>query len=164
MNNNLYEALFKVTKKLESVKKSSDNPFFKSKYADLNTHLDLVKPLLEENGLMLLQPTVSVDGKTMVTTRLVHVETGEMIESSIAIPDSISDSQKIGAAITYFRRFGINSLFALKSEDDDGETVAGRGKSPKTEKSVPTTVTTKASFGSSIPSASEFNASKGKAF
>lgn len=146
----LYKALAKAKAEMGSVKKSSDNPFFKSKYADLNSHLDLVEPLLEKHGLLLLQPTKASD-TNIVMLQIIHVATGEMLESSLTIPASITDAQKVGAAITYFRRFLINSTLSLKSEDDDGESVVGRGKNSgktTTVSAAPTPTVSKSSFSS----------------
>lgn len=126
----LLEALFAVKKEIKGVVKKSDNPFFKSSYADLNQHLETVEPILEENGLMLLQPTTATDSGNYVVTTIFHVKTSQFISSVIMVP-ALRDAQKVGAAITYFRRFGINSLLSLKSLDDDGETAVGRGKNKK---------------------------------
>lgn len=123
---NLYKALANVKKEMGSVKKSSDNPFFKSKYANLESHLDLIEPLLEKHGLMMLQPLSALGSSTSVRTIIVHVDSGETLESSMSIPETLTDAQKIGAAVTYFRRFLINSTFAMKSEDDDGNTATGK--------------------------------------
>ncbi len=123
----LLPALALVKKELKGVTKKSDNPFFKSSYADLNEHLDTVEPLLEEHELMLLQPTNATEQANFVITMIVHPESGQHISAVLSIP-KLADAQKIGAAITYFRRFGINSLLALKSLDDDGESAVGRGK------------------------------------
>lgn len=124
--NEIFPALFDVKKELGPVTKKSDNPFFKSSYADLNEHLETVEPVLEEHGLFLLQPPCANGSGNYVATMIVHAESGQWISGLIKVPNSITDSQKIGAAITYFRRFGINALLALKSEDDDGNTATGK--------------------------------------
>ena len=73
-----------------------------------------VTPLLQEQGLVLIQPIT--DGQV----RSVIVDTeGGSIESSMHLPD-IADPQKIGSAITYYRRYTLQSLLALQAEDDDG--------------------------------------------
>lgn len=123
---NLYQALAKVKKEMGSIKKTAENPFFNSKYANLESHLDLIEPLLEKHGLMLLQPPQATGHLTIVRTIVVHLDSGESLESSMVIPESLTDAQKIGAAVTYFRRFLINATFAMKSEDDDGNMAAGK--------------------------------------
>lgn len=133
--NHILKAMAKVKKQLTSVIKDQKNPFFKSSYADLNQHLDAVTPLLEDHGLMLLQPTSAEPTANYVTTLIIHADSGQFFGGTLSIPQ-LKDPQKLGAAITYFRRFGINSLFALKSVDDDGESAVGRGSfKPKFKKS-----------------------------
>jgi hypothetical protein len=127
---NLYQALSKVKKEMVAIKKTSDNPYFKSKYANLEAHLDMIEPLLEKHGLLLLQPPIAQDGTTAVRTLVVHVDSGESLESSILIPQNLTDAQKIGASVTYFRRFLINATFAMKSEDQDGNDITDKQTKP----------------------------------
>ena len=109
--------LLKVQKKIGTLSKNAKNPFFKSQYLDLNTLLNEVKPLLEEEGIILVQP---IKG-SVVSTMLIDSDTGELIlESSINIPVNITDPQKLGSCITYFRRYTLKSLLAIAEEDDDG--------------------------------------------
>lgn len=126
-------ALMTVKSKLQAVTKGANNPFFKSKYADLNTYLDEVEPLLQGNQMVLFQP-VSVDpvsGANIVSSRIMH-ESGQFIESSMAINGAGLDAQKMGAAVTYLRRFTLGPLLAMRAIDDDGEEAVGRGKHAKT--------------------------------
>lgn len=112
---NIYEKLLKVKEEIGKVSKDSTNPFFKSKYFDVNKALEHCEPLLQKHGLLLLQPIK--DG--FVSTIIVDAESSESIESSLFLPN-IQDAQKIGSAITYYRRYTLQSLLALQSEDDDG--------------------------------------------
>jgi hypothetical protein len=98
------------------ISKNAENPHFRKKYADLAGILDVVEPALAEQGLLLLQP---VEGGH-VHTIIVDTETGDTVVSAMAIPDSITDPQKLGSCITYFRRYTLTSLLGLKVEDDDG--------------------------------------------
>ena len=109
--------LLKVQKKIGTLSKNAKNPFFKSQYLDLNTLLNEVKPLLEEEGIILVQP---VRGNS-VNTILIDSDTGEVInESYMFLPENLTDPQKIGSAVTYFRRYTLKSLLAIAEEDDDG--------------------------------------------
>lgn len=120
--------LAKVKAELGPVTKSSDNPFFKSKYADLNQHIDVIEPVLEANGLILLQPVQVTDqGINVVETQIIHAASGQWVSSSMALVNT-PDMQKLLAAVTYARRGSLNSFFGLASLDDDGETAVGRGK------------------------------------
>lgn len=123
----IYQKIFSIQGKLNGiVKDAKGNPTFKSQYFDINTLIATLRPVLQENNLVLIQPLEYKD-KTVLTTRLVDVITGESIESSIELPN-ISDPQKIGGCITYYRRYSIQSLLMLEALDDDGETAVGRGK------------------------------------
>jgi len=111
--------ILEVKKKIGNLSKNSKNPFFKSQYLDLNDLLNEVEPLLHEQGLLLLQPII--DGK--VWSIIVSVEDDkEVCQSSIELPP-ITDPQKLGSCITYFRRYTLKSLLAIAEKDDDGNKV-----------------------------------------
>jgi len=113
--------ILEVQKEIGVLSKKSENPFFKSDYLDLNDLLNAVKPLLEEKGLILMQPLL--DGN--VSTVIVDAVDGKLLAtSSIAIPSTLTDPQKIGSCITYFRRYTLKSLLAIAEEDDDGNKAA----------------------------------------
>lgn len=150
--------LFKVKQELGSVTKSSDNPFFKSRYADLNQHLDVVEPVLSKHGLMLLQPPGRDEKGPFVETIIFEPNSGQFISTEISLVLSKQDMQALGACVTYGRRFSINSLFSLKSEDDDGETAVGRGKNKQTEATFGKTTQTTAA--STTPIRSSFRSNK----
>lgn len=113
-------ALIKAQKQMGSAKKDSNNPFFKSKYADLNAIREACLPILNENGIVVLQPIVHENGKNFVKTMLLH-ESGESIEGMTEIVYSKqNDAQAQGSGITYARRYGLQSLVNVGAEDDDG--------------------------------------------
>jgi hypothetical protein len=108
--------ILEVKKKIGNLSKNAKNPFFKSAYLDLTDLLNAVEPLLQEQGLILLQPIVNNE----VRTGIFDSETGEEIAfSSIQLPD-LKDPQKLGSCITYFRRYTLKSLLAIAEGDDDG--------------------------------------------
>jgi hypothetical protein len=111
---NLYLKLAEVKREVGKVSKNSKNPHFKNTYADLNALIDAVEPILLEKGLLMLQPIQ----KGNVSTIIIDCESSETIESSIALP-ALQDPQKLGSAITYFRRYTLQSLLSLQAEDDD---------------------------------------------
>lgn len=120
-----FERLLEAQKEIGAVAKSKENPFFKSKYADINVILSVVKPVLNSKGLVLTQPTVIIDGRNMLETIVSDAKTGEQIKSVMFIPEG-ADIQKFGASITYLRRFELQSLLALEAQDDDGNTATGK--------------------------------------
>ena len=88
-----------------------------SKYADLNAILSTVEPVLLENGLLLIQP---IQGNS-VCTQIVDINySGAMIESCMELPQGITP-QQMGSAITYYRRYTLQSALSLQAVDDDGQ-------------------------------------------
>ncbi len=123
---NLHQKLNEVKKEIGAISKDSTNPFFKSKYFDINALLRHTEPLLQKNGLLLLQPIMG----GMVHSEIIDVETGESVTSGIPLP-SIDDPQKLGSAITYYRRYTLQSLLSLQAEDDDANLASKKSTTPK---------------------------------
>jgi hypothetical protein len=118
---NIATALLKAQSEMSNAKKGATNPFFKSKYADLNSIREAVIPTLNANGISVLQPIVHVDGKNFVKTILLH-ETGEMMESLTEIVyNKINDAQAQGSGISYARRYSLQSFVCVGADDDDGQ-------------------------------------------
>ena len=123
---NLYTKLNEVKKEIGAISKDSTNPFFKSKYFDINSLLKHVEPLLQKNGLLLLQPII----KGEVFSEIIDIESGESVVSSIQLPQ-IEDPQRIGSCVSYYRRYTLQSLISLQSEDDDANSASQATKSQK---------------------------------
>jgi hypothetical protein len=118
---NIAKALVKAQLEMITPKKGSVNPFFKNKYADLNDVLAAVVPALNNNGIVLLQPLVNIDGKNFVKTVLMH-ESGETFESLAEIfCKNTNDAQAYGSGVTYARRYSLSSICGIGSEDDDAQ-------------------------------------------
>ena len=115
MENSIYKKLYKVQKEIGAISKDSTNPFYKSKYFDINSLIKQLMPILEKHNLLLLQPMS--EGSQYI--KIVDVDTGDSVESSLLLPINL-DAQKIGSAITYYRRYTLQSLLGLQAEDDDG--------------------------------------------
>lgn len=131
----LATALAEAQGELKDAAKSSENPHFRSKYADLAEVLQTVRPVLSRHGLALVQTPGQVhDGKLSVTTMLLH-KSGEWIQDTFTIPIAGTDPQKTIAALTYARRGAVSAITGLAQDDDDGETATGRGKAPKVKAS-----------------------------
>lgn len=117
---NISKALLAAQKEMGDAKKSANNPFFKSKYADLNSIREVCMPALHNHGIVVLQPMVHIDGKNFVKTVLLH-ESGESFDSlTEIIYNKQNDAQAQGSGITYARRYGLQSLLSIGAEDDDG--------------------------------------------
>ncbi len=124
-------ALLKAQTGMGNAVKDSSNPFFKSKYADLNSVREACIPLLNANGISAIQPMVNKDGKNFINTILLH-ESGEWLSSLTEIVYSKqNDAQAQGSGITYARRYGLQSFVNIGAEDDDGNKASQPVAQPK---------------------------------
>lgn len=122
----LAAALNKAQADMSGAKKGKENPFFKSKYADLNAVVDAVRIPFAENGLSYSQFPVMDENRVGVETILMH-ESGEFIASTLMLPTGKLDAQAAGSAITYARRYSLQAIAGIPAEDDDGNSASGRG-------------------------------------
>jgi len=136
-NSNIYQKIKSLKSEIKPIEKSSTNPYYNSRYFDINSLLAEVEPLLEKQNLMLLQPIENGRVKSVIF----DLDSGESLTSELVLPENI-DPQKIGSAITYYRRYTLQSLLALQAEDDDGNAAAGNATPKPAAK--PKTVTTAA--------------------
>lgn len=114
---------FQVLHEVETVTKNAeaDTGKYVMKYADINVLLRTLKPILARNGLALFQPVKLVgDGHWMIETCLIN-ETGDVASFPGPIAPIKGDPQATGGTVTYFRRYALQSLFALEVEDDDAQ-------------------------------------------
>jgi hypothetical protein len=124
----LWTKIHKAKMSIGKVVKNSTNPHFKKSYADINALLETVEPILHENGLLLIQPIW--DG--VLHTLIIDIETGEMVDSWLTLPDNI-DPQKMISATTYYRRATLQSLLSLQAVDDDGNSASASAKPSLTD-------------------------------
>jgi hypothetical protein len=122
----LYPKLHAAKQKIGKVVKNSTNPHFKNKYADINGLIETVEPILLEQGLLLLQPIA----EGIISTSIIDIESGQSVVSSMRLPD-IQDPQKVGSAVTYYRRYTLQSLLSLQAEDDDANSASATVKNTK---------------------------------
>lgn len=115
----LASALSKVQGKLNGAKKDSSNPFFKSKYADLESVWDACRYPLAENELSVIQTTDLIGDKPCLITTLAH-SSGEWIRSVLPLFLPRQDSQTLGSALTYTRRYALAAIVGIVQVDDDG--------------------------------------------
>lgn len=111
-----------------TVKKDANNPFFKSKYATLSNILESVGVPLQEANLVVTQ---FPDGLNGLTTRLIHADSGEWMESTHEVTLAKNDPQSSGSAITYMRRYAIQSILCINVEDDDDGNAASKPQAPQ---------------------------------
>jgi ERF superfamily len=124
-------ALVKAQKAFGPALKSSTNPHFKSRYADLSACVEAVVDSLNENGIMLMQPTHECDHGVTVETLFIH-ESGETFSAGrLHVPASKQDPQGYGSALTYARRYSLMSACGIAPEDDDGNAASKKPASKK---------------------------------
>lgn len=123
----LSAALLKFQGEVTGVTKDGKNPHFKSRYATLENVIDTARPSLQSAGLVFIQALGSVaDNAVSVTTRLIHAESGEWMESTLQMPLSKRDPQGTGSACTYGLRYSLMAMLGLPPSDDDAEGATDR--------------------------------------
>ena len=130
---NLTLALSIVQGKMTHAIKDSANPFFKSKYADLESVWDVCRSLLSENGLAVMQfpgdinfvqlekenGDINIATKMSLTTIISH-KSGEFISQEMSVPVTKPDAQGAGSALTYMRRYALAAVVGVVQADNDG--------------------------------------------
>ena len=145
-------ALVKAQKEFGPALKTSSNPHFKSRYADLAACVEAVVESFNNNGIFLMQPTHECEDGVIVETLFIH-ESGELMSSGkLHVPATKRDAQGYGSALTYARRYSLMAACGIAPEDDDGnaatKVITPRGvinsappEKPKQEEPKPKTTT-----------------------
>lgn len=136
----LMAALSKMQGELKMALKDSDNPYFKSKYADLATCINTAKKPMADNGLSVSQHC-GFDGNYVRCVTVLGHSSGQYMASTCVIPVTKKDAQGVGSAITYARRYSFSAVIGLSQDDDDGnwasnKDVAGKQKKEAANKRV----------------------------
>ncbi|HVW99246.1 MAG TPA: ERF family protein [Candidatus Babeliaceae bacterium] len=121
--NELFAALAKAQADMKTAGLDSENPYFKSRYADLATVVNASRPSLTKNGLSVIQQIITdKHGATFLNTILTH-SSGQWIETNMRVLPPKNDIQTLGSHITYLRRYSYAALVGVVAadEDDDGE-------------------------------------------
>lgn len=109
------------------IEKLRDNPYFKSKYADLSDILAACKPILLKHGLALTQGLAFADSRLIITTCLIH-KSGQWLSSELSIKPDKDTAQALGSAATYGRRYSAEAILGVSASIDDDGNEATRGK------------------------------------
>ena len=116
-------AIVKAQAEMQGAKKGANNPFFKSRYADLGAVMEATKEPLHNQGLSIMQFPIANAGMCGVSTILMH-SSGEWISEDCLLACTKQDPQAYGSAITYARRYGWQAVCGIPSEDDDGNSAS----------------------------------------
>lgn len=134
---NLVKAMIHAAPEIQSISKSKQA--YGYKYATLDSLIDMLRSVLPKHGLWFMQMPTRIEGKSTLTTRIFH-ESGEWIEDSIEMTDTelqgkANDTQKLGASITYFRRYALSAIFGVSADEDvDGNL---NSRQPPQQKAAP---------------------------
>ena len=121
--NELATALAIAQGEIENAKADAKNPHFKSSYADLTSVRNAIQKPLSKNGLSITQLPETIDGKHVLTSRLMH-KSGQWIEGGIELLIDKPTMQGMGSATTYAKRYALTALTGLAEEDDDGNSAS----------------------------------------
>jgi hypothetical protein len=135
-------ALVKAQKAFGPALKSSTNPHFKSRYADLAACVEAVIDALNENGIALVQHSHECADGIIIETIFIH-ESGEMISGGkLHVPATKQDAQGYGSAMTYARRYSLQAACGIAPEDDDGNNASrAKPKSTRTKAEIEALIT-----------------------
>ncbi|MFA5525929.1 MAG: ERF family protein [Acholeplasmataceae bacterium] len=124
----LAAALVKAQAVMQPAAKTSENPFLRSRYADLSSVWDAIRTPLTDNGLAVVQACIPSDGTIVrLRTVLLH-DSGEYISSEIAMVPKDTLPQSMGSCLTYARRYALCAMVGVSTEDDDGNASARERK------------------------------------
>lgn len=125
---NIATAFVKAQRDFAPALKTSTNPHFKSKYADLAACVEAVIDALNTNGIAMIQRTHDDETGVTVETVFIH-DSGETIESGrLHVPAAKNDPQGYGSALTYARRYSLMAACGIAPEDDDGNSASRKPK------------------------------------
>lgn len=120
----LFAAMAAAFPDIEGATKDSNNPHFKSKYADLSSVTEAIKPALAKHKLFYFQMTHEQAGGVCVETIVGHESGDQLSFGKLFVPASKNDAQGYGSALTYARRYSLMTAFGVCPEDDDGNAAA----------------------------------------
>jgi len=148
----LAAALVKAQAQMSGAKKTAKNPFFKSTYANLEEVIHCVKEPFADNDLAFVQFPITGEDRAGVETIIMH-SSGEWVSSEFTLKCVKHDPQGMGSAITYARRYGLQSAAGIPSEDDDANAATQQKAPIKAETSAPCSDVQKENINSLIAKA-----------
>jgi hypothetical protein len=128
----IVSALAAALPELESAKKNKANPAFKSKYADLAAVIDALEPI-RKHGLWYLQRAIENADGAQIETIYIHTSGETLSAGTTFMPATKKDAQGFGSALSYCRRYGLQTAFGLATEDDDGNAAVKASQARQSE-------------------------------
>ena len=111
-------ALAKAQAQMKNPPVDSVNPHFRSKYASLAAVRDAVVAALAAQGLAVVQPLSTPEGRLTCETWLLH-ESGEYLATSMTLPVDPPTPQGYGLVATYLRRYALTALLCVAGDDEE---------------------------------------------
>lgn len=134
----LLEALSAFQGAVTAPKKTSTNPHFKSKYADLAEVIETIKAPLAANGLSVFQaPVGAVEGGAIRIVTQVSHKSGQWIRTTFSMPVGQTNAQAVGTALSYARRYSLSAALGIAAEDDDGNEAIKAATVPEKRQEAP---------------------------
>ncbi len=134
----LSSSLVRALAEIGGAAKDKVNPHFKSKYADLASVVDAIKPILAKHGLAFTQGTEPSEGGVVVETFVWSADSEPHSLGKLYVPANKQDAQGFGSALTYARRYSLMTAFGVPAEDDDGNAAAASARAnPRTGETPP---------------------------
>lgn len=127
-NAEIYAAFVCAQRGFAPALKTSANPFFKSKYANLSTCIEAVMDSLHQNDIAVLQKTHKDDTGVTVETVFIHASGESMSGGELHVPAPKNDPQGYGSALSYARRYSLMAACGIAAEDDDGQAATDKMK------------------------------------
>jgi len=124
---NIKEKIAKVQEEVGKMQKNQKG--YNYQYFDINQLLDKLQPLCKKNKLLLTQPLTHIEGKPAIMTRVQDLESDDEVVEVTPLLE-VAKPQDMGSCITYYRRYFLQSFFALEAEDDDGKQAQNSGSKP----------------------------------
>ncbi len=133
----LFKAISAAQGEFTTVEKGKDNPFFKSKYAPLDSIIEMVRPILAKHGLSVIQFTdIPEAGNGVIVETVITHSSGEYISGRLLMPVTKVDPQGAGSALTYGRRYGLAAALGIVSDEDVDGNQPEQGKPQKQQQAA----------------------------
>lgn len=144
-------ALVKAQKEFGPALKTSTNPHFRTKYADLSACIEAVIDGLNNNGIYLMQLNEEREGGVCIQTVFIHESGEQLTAGSLFVPAAKQDPQGYGSALTYARRYSLMAACGIAPEDNDANSAKAPAPRPAVVSPPPTAPTPKPKAAPVVP-------------
>jgi len=131
----LFKAIAAAQGEFTTVEKNAKNPHFNSKFAPLDSIIEMIRPILPKHGLAVVQFTdIPESGNGVIIETIITHESGQYISGRLGMPTVKQDPQGYGSSITYGRRYALGAALGIVSDEDvDGNQPEGAEKQTRAQ-------------------------------